>query len=78
MYKKRRAPGALLTQDKVLNTFETALLKMPAFIESPQWTAPVDYQSRNVVVLGGGVLGRRIGKSQTRVPAEYSTKRSHK
>ncbi|TIA59649.1 3-hydroxyacyl-CoA dehydrogenase [Aureobasidium pullulans] len=34
---------------------------MPAIIETPQWSAPVDYESRNVVVLGGGVLGRRIG-----------------
>ncbi|KAK6000289.1 hypothetical protein QM012_003921 [Aureobasidium pullulans] len=33
---------------------------MPAIIEPSQWTAPVDYQSRTVVVLGGGVLGRRI------------------
>ncbi|THW96733.1 3-hydroxyacyl-CoA dehydrogenase [Aureobasidium pullulans] len=35
--------------------------QMPAIIETPQWSAPVDYESRNVVVLGGGVLGRRIG-----------------
>ncbi|THY63838.1 3-hydroxyacyl-CoA dehydrogenase [Aureobasidium pullulans] len=34
---------------------------MPAIIETPQWSAPADYESRNVVVLGGGVLGRRIG-----------------
>ncbi|KEQ63466.1 uncharacterized protein M437DRAFT_74720 [Aureobasidium melanogenum CBS 110374] len=34
---------------------------MPAINEPPQWTAPVNYQSRKVVVLGGGVLGRRIG-----------------
>ncbi|KAH0363591.1 3-hydroxyacyl-CoA dehydrogenase, partial [Aureobasidium melanogenum] len=33
---------------------------MPAIVEPPQWVAPADYQSRNVVVLGGGVLGRRI------------------
>ncbi|THZ56968.1 3-hydroxyacyl-CoA dehydrogenase [Aureobasidium pullulans] len=33
---------------------------MPAIIETPQWSAPADYESRNVVVLGGGVLGRRI------------------
>ncbi|KAG9950896.1 3-hydroxyacyl-CoA dehydrogenase, partial [Aureobasidium melanogenum] len=34
---------------------------MPAINKPPQWTAPVNYQSRKVVVLGGGVLGRRIG-----------------
>ncbi|THZ22006.1 3-hydroxyacyl-CoA dehydrogenase [Aureobasidium pullulans] len=34
---------------------------MPAIIETPQWSAPADYEWRNVVVLGGGVLGRRIG-----------------
>ncbi|THW20069.1 3-hydroxyacyl-CoA dehydrogenase [Aureobasidium pullulans] len=33
---------------------------MPAIIETPQWSAPADYEWRNVVVLGGGVLGRRI------------------
>ncbi|CAD0083892.1 unnamed protein product [Aureobasidium vineae] len=27
---------------------------MPAIIETPQWSAPADHQSRNVVVLGGG------------------------
>ena len=38
--------------------------QMPAIIETPQWSAPVDYESRNVVVLGGGVLGRRIGEKK--------------
>ncbi|THY21788.1 3-hydroxyacyl-CoA dehydrogenase [Aureobasidium pullulans] len=33
---------------------------MPAIVETPQWSAPADYKSRSVVVLGGGVLGRRI------------------
>lgn len=37
---------------------------MPAIIETPQWSAPADYESRNVVVLGGGVLGRRIGEKK--------------
>ncbi|KAG9584304.1 3-hydroxyacyl-CoA dehydrogenase, partial [Aureobasidium melanogenum] len=56
-----RALGAFPAQDHVLDTFGLALITMPAVVESPQWAAPVDYQSRNVVVLGGGVLGRRIG-----------------
>lgn len=40
-------------------------LRYKTFAMASTWQPPKDYRNRAVVVLGGGVLGRRIGEFST-------------